>query len=48
LDPRPHWREARELKVPANRITDIVRGRRDISADTALRLARDFGTTPRF
>jgi addiction module HigA family antidote len=39
---------ARELKVPANRITDIVRGRRDISADTALRLARYFGTTPQF
>jgi addiction module HigA family antidote len=39
---------ARELKVPANRITDIVRGRRDISADTALRLARYFGTTPHF
>ncbi len=39
---------ARELKVPANRINDIVRGRRDVSADTALRLARYFGTTPRF
>ena len=30
---------ARQLMVPANRINDIVRGRRDISADTALRLA---------
>jgi len=39
---------ARALKVPANRITDIVRGRRDISADTALRLGRYFGTTPQF
>lgn len=39
---------ARQLKVPANRINDIVRGRREISADTALRLARYFGTTPRF
>lgn len=39
---------ARELKVPANRITEVVRGRRDISADTALRLARYFGTTPEF
>jgi antitoxin HigA-1 len=39
---------ARELKVPANRINDIVRGRREVSADTALRLARYFGTTPRF
>lgn len=39
---------AREFKVPANRIDDIVRGRRDISADTALRLARYFGTPARF
>jgi antitoxin HigA-1 len=39
---------ARELNVPANRINDILRGRRDISSDTALRLARYFGTTPRF
>ena len=33
---------ARELKVPANRINDIVRGRRDLSADTALRLGALF------
>ena len=39
---------ARDLNVPANRINDILRGRRDISADTALRLARYFGTTARF
>jgi antitoxin HigA-1 len=39
---------ARELKVPANRINDIVRGRREVSADTALRLARYFGNTARF
>ena len=39
---------ARHLKVPANRINDIVRDRRDVSADTALRLARYFGTTARF
>ena len=39
---------ARQLKVPANRINDIVRGRREVSADTALRLARYFGTTARF
>ena len=31
------------LRVPANRISDIVRGRRGISADTALRLERYFG-----
>jgi addiction module HigA family antidote len=39
---------ARNLKVPANRINDIVRDRREISADTALRLARYFGTSARF
>ncbi len=39
---------ARQLKVPANWINDIVRDRREISADTALRLARYFGTTARF
>ena len=39
---------ARQIKVPANRINDIVRSRREISADTALRLARYFGTTARF
>ena len=39
---------ARHLKVPPNRINDIVRGRREISADTALRLARYFGTSATF
>jgi antitoxin HigA-1 len=37
-----------ELRVPANRILAIVIGDRSISADTALRLARYFGTTPEF
>jgi len=32
--------------VPANRLSEVIRGRRSISADTALRLARYFGTTP--
>ncbi|MEO8676686.1 MAG: HigA family addiction module antitoxin [Casimicrobiaceae bacterium] len=36
------------LRVPAPRINDIVRERRAISPDTALRLARYFGTTPQF
>ena len=36
------------LKVPATRINDIVRERRAISPDTALRLARYFDTTPEF
>jgi antitoxin HigA-1 len=39
---------AQHLGVPANRINDIVRGRRDVTADTALRLARYFRTTPQF
>jgi addiction module HigA family antidote len=36
------------LRVPANRITGIVNGERAVSAATALRLARYFGTTPEF
>lgn len=36
------------LDVPSNRISDLVRGRRGVSADTALRLAKCFGTTPEF
>jgi len=37
---------ARQLHVPANRISQILRGQRDITADTALRLGRWFGTGP--
>ena len=36
------------LGVPANRISDIVRERRSMTADTALRLAQHFGTTAQF
>jgi addiction module HigA family antidote len=39
---------ARTLEVPANRISQIVAAKRAISADTALRLSRYFGTTPDF
>lgn len=39
---------ARHLAVPANRITFILNGKRAITADTALRLAKFFGTTPNF
>jgi addiction module HigA family antidote len=39
---------AKSLHVPAPRINDIVHERRGVSADTALRLARYFDTTPRF
>ena len=37
---------AKALGVPANRITAILKGQRGITADTALRLSRYFGTTP--
>ncbi len=36
------------LRVPANRMTDLVRGKRSISAETALRLGRYFDTSPAF
>ncbi len=36
------------LRVPVTRVSEIVRERRGITADTALRLARYFGTTPDF
>jgi addiction module HigA family antidote len=36
------------LRVPVTRISEIVRERRGITAETALRLARYFGTTPDF
>jgi addiction module HigA family antidote len=39
---------ARSIAVPARRINEIVHGQRRISADTALRLARFFGTSERF
>jgi len=37
---------ARALDVPANRVTAILKGQRGVTADTALRLSRFFGTTP--
>lgn len=41
-------RLALDLGVPSGRITDIVNGRRAISADTAVRLGRYFGNRPQF
>ena len=41
-------RLGRDLRVPVTRMSEIVNGRRGVSADTALRLARYFGTTPEF
>lgn len=42
------YRLAKETSVPPRRINEIVHGKRAISADTALRLARFFGTTEMF
>jgi len=42
------YRLAKELRVPAPRVGDIVRGRRAISADTALRLGIYFGLPAQF
>src|SRR5947209_6628526 len=42
------YRLAKETSVPPRRINEIVRGIRTISADTALRLSRYFGTSERF
>jgi addiction module HigA family antidote len=42
------YRLAQDISVPPRRINEIVHGKRAISADTSLRLARYFGTTERF
>lgn len=39
---------ALSLRVPANRITMMIQGKRAITAETALRLAQYFGTSPEF
>ena len=39
---------ASALGVPTNRISDIIRERRNVTAETALRLARFFGNSPEF
>ena len=42
------YRLAQDISVPARRINEIVHGKRAVTADTALRLARYFSTTERF
>ena len=42
------YRLAKDIGVPPRRINEIVKGLRAITADTALRLGRYFGTTPEF
>jgi antitoxin HigA-1 len=39
---------ARQVKVPANRISQIIKGKRSVTGDTALRLGHWFGTSPMF
>ncbi len=42
------YRLAKAIRVPLTRTAEICRGRRAVTADTALRLARFFGTSPKF
>ena len=42
------YRLAKEINVPETRISEIVRGKRAITADTAIRFAKFFGTTAEF
>jgi addiction module HigA family antidote len=42
------YRLAKDISVPPRRINEIVHGERSVTADTALRLARYFGTSDRF
>jgi antitoxin HigA-1 len=39
---------ARDISVPANRVNQIINGKREISTDTALRLGKYFGIEPEF
>lgn len=39
---------ARVLRVPTNRVTTILAGKRDVTADTAIRIARALGSSPEF
>ncbi len=42
------YRVAKDTHTPATRISEIIKGRRSITADTALRFSRYFGTTAEF
>lgn len=42
------YRAAQDMTVPPRRLNEIIQGKRGISADTALRLGRYFGTSPQF
>jgi addiction module HigA family antidote len=42
------YKVAKDIRVPARRINEIAHGKRSVTADTALRLSRYFGTSERF
>jgi addiction module HigA family antidote len=42
------YKLAKDTNIPATRISQIIKGKRSISADTALRFSKYFGTTPDF
>ena len=42
------YRLAKDIAIPQTRISEIIKGNRRVTADTALRLFKYFGTTPRF
>ena len=42
------YRLSKDINIPQTRISEIIKGRRRITADTALRLSKYFGTTPKF
>ena len=42
------YRLGKDTGIPQTRISEIIRGRRRVTADTALRLGKYFGTSPRF
>jgi len=42
------YRLAKDLSIPQTRVSEILKGNRRITADTALRLSKYFGTTPKF
>src|SRR5690554_1837461 len=42
------YKLSKDLNIPQTRISEILKGRRRITADTALRLSKYFGTSPKF
>ncbi|CAG5069600.1 hypothetical protein DYBT9623_02336 [Dyadobacter sp. CECT 9623] len=42
------YKLAKDTAIPQTRVSEIIKGRRRITADTALRLSKYFGTTPKF